>query len=120
MLLAPDGSVHTLSREHGRGCNNEAEAHALIAALTAALELGARQLVIHCDSDVVVQHVVGSKRTTVARLAPLFERARALVACFARVQLELVPRHRNVDADVLARAAVGLPPKSGKRAHAAR
>ena len=112
VLLSPEGVRTTLSHksEHA-GCNNEAEIRALIAALQHAHSVGARDLRVQCDSDVVVQQVAGSKRTDVARLAPLFAEARAWLLRFARVELLWVPRRRNADADALARAAVGLLPK---------
>jgi ribonuclease HI len=112
VLVAPDGTRHTVSRksEH-TGCNNEAEIRALIAALEHAHSLGARNLHVQCDSDVVVQHVVGGKHTEVARLAPLFAEARAWWGRMERAELVLVPRRHNADADALARAAVGLLPK---------
>ena len=112
LLVAPDGTRHTLSQEAAeRGDNNEAEARALIAALEVALSLGAREISVQCDSDVVVQQVAGSERTKIERLASLFERARDLLGRFERAELRLVPRARNTDADVLARAALGLGPK---------
>lgn len=115
LLVAPDGTRHTLSLEAAeRGCNNEAEARALIVALETALDLGARDVSIQCDSDVVVQQVAGAARTKIERLASLFEHARALLARFERAELRLVPRARNRDADTLARAALGLGPKEAR------
>jgi ribonuclease HI len=112
VIVSPEGERHEVSRAGAaRACNNQAEAQALIAALVEALALGARDVVIHTDSDVVVQQVAGSARTSIARLAGLFAQARALMDRFERVELRLVPRHRNTDADALARAAVGLAPK---------
>jgi ribonuclease HI len=49
----------------------------------------------------------------VARLAHVFDEARALIATFTQVELRWVPRHRNCEADTLARAALGLPDKAG-------
>ncbi len=115
LLQAPDGTRHFLSQEaSARGCNNEAEARALIVALEAALSMGAREVMVQCDSDVVVRQVVGAARTKIQRLASLFQRARELLECFERAELRLVPRARNVDADALARAAVGLAPKQAR------
>ena len=112
VLVSPDGERRELSQAGPRlGCNNEAEAHALLLALRTALDLDVRTAVITCDSNVVVQQVAGSARTAIARLAPLFEEARALMARFERVELLLVPRRKNGEADALARAAVGLAPK---------
>ena len=112
VLTAPDGARHTISRVTGhRGDGNEAEARALIAALVHAQELGARSLAITCDSDVVVAHTVRGAATTVPHLAVLYAEARALLASFDDVDLRWVPRHKNTEADALARGALGLPVK---------
>jgi ribonuclease HI len=47
----------------------------------------------------------------ITRLAALFDEARALLSSFEQASLRWIPRHRNVEADALARAAMGLPLK---------
>jgi len=112
LLLSPDGSAHHLSQRHpGQGCNNEAEARALLATLEFALTLGARQLHVRCDSDVVVRLVRDAHSTEAARLAPLFAQLRTRIANFEHVEVSWLPQHRNLEADQLARAALGLPPR---------
>jgi ribonuclease HI len=112
---APDGRVHTISRALAHaGDGNEAEAHALVAALELARSLAVHTLELRSDSDVVVAHVHAKKRTTVARIATPLDHAVALLASFADARLVLVTRAKNGDADALARAALGLK----DRAHA--
>lgn len=120
VLIAPDGTQDTLSLPvEGRGCNNEAELRALMAALQLAKQGGAPALVIHCDNSVVVEQLAGTALEPFLRLAPLFDEVRAELRSFESVRLVWIPRHRNREADALARAAVGLMPKSpaavGKR-----
>ncbi|MEC5384623.1 ribonuclease HI family protein [Uliginosibacterium sp. H3] len=113
VVTAPDGVQHSLSRALGAsGCNNEAEARALIAALQLLHDLGAEQrpLQIHSDSSVLVAQLAGA--TPVARLAHVFDEARVLLAGFGDARLVWVPRHRNRMADTLARAALDLADKS--------
>ncbi|KAF7599330.1 MAG: ribonuclease H [Candidatus Dactylopiibacterium carminicum] len=101
VLLAPDQRRHEFSEAAGRsGCNNEAEARALLSLLRHAKALGARALVVHSDSDVVV------------RLAPLFAELREAMRAFVSLELKWLPQHRNQQADGLARAALGLPPRA--------
>lgn len=92
------------------GCNNEAEMQALIAGLQLALAHHARHLHVVSDSDFVVRHVLGTQRTAVPRFAPLIAEAQALLSRFDQVTLTWQPRHRNPEADALARGALGLPP----------
>jgi ribonuclease HI len=106
---APDGTRHSLSHAApGTGCNNEAEVRALMAALQALQLQGADGLLLHCDNSVVVEQVSSSTAKPIARLANLFDEARALLASFADAQLVWIPGHRNGEADALARAALGM------------
>ena len=115
VLTAPDGTRHTLSAPaEGRGCNNEAELRALMAALLEAKQRGAGELLVHCDNSVVVEQLAGTAVQPFLRLAPLFAEVRAMLRSFPVARLVWIPRHRNREADSLARAAVGLPPKPPK------
>jgi len=110
VITAPDGTQHTISHDTGaRGCNNEAELLALMAALQALQRLGATALQAYCDNSLVIEQLDGRKAKPVARLAGLFDEARALLSGFDSVSLHWIPRHRNALADTLARAALGLP-----------
>jgi ribonuclease HI len=112
VLTAPDGTRHSLSiPAESRGCNNEAELRALMAALQEARRHGAAALVIHCDNSVVVEQLAGTALAPFLRLAALFDEVRAELQTFASTRLVWIPRHRNREADALARAAVGLLPK---------
>jgi len=72
---------------------------------------GATALLVYCDSSVLVEQLGGANVKPVARLASLFEEARALLKSFDHASLEWIPRHRNGEADALARAALGILPK---------
>jgi ribonuclease HI len=112
---APDGSRHTLSQAtHTIGCNNEAELRALMTTLQALQRAGARSVVIHCDNSVVVEQVSQPSAKPIARLAPLFDEARALLQSFEDARLVWIPQHRNTEADALARAALGMGERVAK------
>lgn len=109
MFTAPNGTRHTLSLTAPEtGCNNEAELRALLATLHALRRHGARSLLIHSDSRVVVEQVSSTTAQPMARLAALFDEARALLNAFDQATLLWIPGHRNSEADALARAALGL------------
>ena len=109
VLQMPDGVQHTLSKNlHRSGCNNEAELLALMAALDLADSLGARCLTVRTDSQVLLEQLgpPGPKPARpIERLKPLFEQARQRMQSFDELQLQWLPRHRNNEADALARAA---------------
>ncbi len=116
ILTAPDGTPHELSvTAQGRGCNNEAEARAVMAALLHAKSLGASNLKLYSDSRVVIDQLAEAGAGKIDRLDALFEDIKNLLAFFKQVDLVWIPRRRNTGADTLARAAVGLPPKPPAR-----
>lgn len=122
VLVAPDGSRQALSEAAPEcGCNNEAELRACMAALHRLSAQGATAARLYSDSSILVEQLRGAGGLPpVARLAPLFDEARALLSSFARSSVHWVPRHRNAEADALARAALGLAPKPARTASAGR
>lgn len=112
VLLAPDGAQHALSQAlPGTGCNNEAELQALALALVRLHQLGAQRVVIHTDSSVLLDHLAPEQRCVralrpIARLAAAFAQVHAQLQALDYVELRWVPRHRNGQADALARAAL--------------
>lgn len=118
VLTAPDGARHRLSESPaGRGCNNEAELRALIAALQAVQSWGGRTVCAYSDNRVLVDHLTGKPTGPFTRLAGLFDDARRLLATFEDATVAWIPAHRNGEADALARQALGL---SGRPAPAPR
>jgi len=102
--------VHRESRRTGHGTNNEAEYRAAIAALEAALGLGASHLELRMDSELVVRQLTGRYRVRNPRLAPLYGRLLDLRSRFQSVTFRNVPRGSNRLADVLANQALDRSP----------
>jgi ribonuclease HI len=114
LLIAPDGRREEKSvLLNCTGCNNEAELHALCAALEMAAAAGARRLLLRGDSDVALRYVRGPDSTQIARLSLLVAAACERLRHFDAVQLLWIPRHRNCEADRLSRQALGLQPSPG-------
>jgi ribonuclease HI len=112
VIIEPNGTRHTLSQAtHSKGCNNEAELTALLAALRELRNRGATALLAYCDNSVVVEQLGDGMTKPIARLASLFDEASALLKTFDHAKLQWIPRHRNGEADELARASLGIPPK---------
>ena len=109
LLIAPDGKRHEHSIKTAlNGCSNEAELHALIAVMELSLAANCKRLRVHGDSQVAIRHVTGEETTEIARLNLLIVKAQQLRTRFDELQLIWVPRHRNIEADRLSRAALGL------------
>lgn len=90
----------------GTTTNNVAEYQGLIAGLTAARELGASEVAVRMDSQLVIEQMTGRWKIRHPRLQTLATQAKALAAGFDRVTFEWIPRDRNTHADRLANEAM--------------
>jgi len=92
----------------GQGTCNFAEYRGLIEGLKAAIALGADQIDVYSDSQLLVRQMTGEYRVRNGRLQDLHAEAVALAASFARCTYRHVPRERNRRADELANQAMNL------------
>ncbi len=90
----------------GRTTNNQAEYQGLVRALEDAARLGAHDLDIRSDSELLVRQLKGEYRVKSADLKPLYERAVKLLEGFKAWQIRHVPREHNRRADELANRAM--------------
>jgi ribonuclease HI len=97
-----------MGRVLGRATNNEAEYRALIAALEAARELGAEEVEVLTDSELLQRQLLGRYRVRAPNLKPLFAEARRALGSFPRWSVRHVPREENREADRLANLALDL------------
>lgn len=97
--------LHTVSRRIGRATNNEAEYRAAIAGLEAALALGARDVELRMDSELVVRQLDARYKVRNPSLRRLFGRVKDLQWRFASFRVRHVRREQNRRADQLANEA---------------
>lgn len=90
----------------GEATNNVAEYRALLLALDRLEALGAKEVIIRADSQLMIRQLTGEYRVKNEGLKPLFTEARARLRTFDSVTLEHVPREDNKDADRLANRAI--------------
>ncbi len=90
----------------GHATNNVAEYRGLIGGLESAALLGAREVEIVSDSELMVRQMNGQYRVKNAGLKPLYDKACQLARRFARCQFRHVRREQNVLADKLANLAM--------------
>lgn len=98
--------IASISRPIGRATNNEAEYRAVIAALEKAIGLGARQVALNSDSELVVKQIKGSYRVKKAALKPLHQRVMKLQSSLDSFTIRHIPREQNTEADRLANQAL--------------
>jgi len=101
--------VAEISEKIGITTNNQAEYRALIAGLKKALSLGAREVEIRADSELMVRQMLGQYRVKNEDLKPLFEEARKLLGGMISFKFSAIPRERNKEADKLANQALDTP-----------
>ena len=90
----------------GVATNNEAEYHALLLGLARASQLGAREVEVVNDSQLVARQITGEYRVKKADLKPLHARALAALRGFERWHVRSVPREQNEVADELVNDAI--------------
>jgi ribonuclease HI len=86
--------------------NNVAEYEGLVRGLQKCLSLGAKELTVKSDSELLVRQLNGIYRVKAPHLAPLFGQASQLIKQFGKVSIVHVPRAENKLADALANLAL--------------
>jgi ribonuclease HI len=90
----------------GATTNNVAEYKGLILGLRKAHDLGAREVEVRADSELMIRQLNGRYRVKNAGLLPLFNEARAILNSFARWNAVHVPREENTLADTMSNRAI--------------
>ncbi len=107
VTAADDGTaLHEAGIYIGRATNNVAEYRGLLAGLTTAKRLGAAEVEIVSDSELLVRQMKGQYRVKNAGLRPLFEQARELAESFDRCRFRHIRREENSRADGLVNQAL--------------
>ena len=86
--------------------NNVAEYHGVHLALELMKQLGARDVALKLDSELVVRQLNGEYRVKHPSLRPLFQKARSLMDEFSSVDITHIPREDNKAVDRLANDAL--------------
>jgi len=101
----------------GRTTNNVAEYMACVTALRRAVDLGAQHVLLHTDSQLVVNQYFGKWRCNDPSLVPLLGRLRGLAQRFESFDLKWIPRTQNREADGLSVAGAYRPRPCGVCTH---
>jgi ribonuclease HI len=107
VVSTPEGGVLAEQvRLLGVTTNNVAEYQALLLGLQYARDLGATQVDVVGDSELIARQVTGAYRVKHESLKPLHRAALAALEQFERWSIRTVPRARNAQADALVNAAL--------------
>jgi ribonuclease HI len=107
VATTPDGeSLAERSEFIGEVTNNVAEYRALLLGARLAEELGAREIEVVCDSQLVARQIGGQYRVKHAGLKSLYREAMTTLAHFDRWSIRDVRRENNKRADELVNEAI--------------
>jgi ribonuclease HI len=107
VLTTPEGElVEERAERIGRATNNVAEYRALLLGLERARELGATEVEVIGDSQLIVRQVNGQYKVKDAGLKPLHQQAQQALRAFDSWTVRDVRREQNDAADALLNQAL--------------
>jgi ribonuclease HI len=90
----------------GKATNNVAEYRALLLGLAKARELGADEIEVIGDSELIAKQIQGLYKVKHEAMKPLFLEAKEAIKNFKAFSIRTVPRAQNAQADALVNAAL--------------
>jgi ribonuclease HI len=107
VLSTPDGDVVDEATEViGVATNNVAEYRGVLLGLRRAKDLGATEVALINDSELVARQLNGQYKVKHADMKPLFAEAKKALDGFSRWSIRNVPRAENAAADALVNQAL--------------
>jgi ribonuclease HI len=107
VVSAADGTVlDEVAETIGVATNNVAEYKALLRGIERAAALGASEIEIVNDSELVAKQLIGAYKVKHPAMIPLHQEAVAGLRPFARWRIRSVPRAQNKRADTLVNQAL--------------
>jgi ribonuclease HI len=107
VLSTPAGeTVDERAQLLGTATNNVAEYRALLLGLARARELGASEVEVIGDSELIAKQVQGAYKVKHEAMRPLHSQALKALRLFDRWSIRTVPRAQNAQADALVNAAL--------------
>ncbi len=107
VLSTPDGDVvDEAARTLGSTTNNVAEYRGLLLGLERAAALGATEIEVINDSELIAHQVTGRYKVKHPDMKPLHAEALRALGGFERWSIRPVPRAQNADADALVNQAL--------------
>ena len=107
VVSSPDGAVlDEVAETIGVATNNVAEYRALLKGVERAAALGANEIELINDSELVARQLTGAYKVKHPAMKPLYEEAMAALRGFDAWRIRSVPRAQNAEADRLVNEAL--------------
>lgn len=100
-----DEIVQAAIRLNFEATNNETEYEALILGIESTVSLGARNLLIISDSQLIVNQILGEYEAKTTRMVEYLAKARALLVELEEYEIQQKPRDQNKAVDALSTLA---------------
>jgi ribonuclease HI len=100
------GVLDEVGERIGVATNNVAEYKALLRGIALARALGAREVELVNDSELIAKQLTGAYKVKHPAMKPLYEQAVAALRGFDSWRIRSVPRAQNADADRLVNEAL--------------
>ncbi|KAK0594753.1 hypothetical protein LWI29_000130 [Acer saccharum] len=106
VITTPEGdTVECAMRFDFKATNNQAEYEALLAGLRVCIALGADELEVYSDSQVVVHQVLNEYQAREEHMIAYLDIAKRLLKKFKAYRISQIPREENEKADALSKLA---------------
>jgi ribonuclease HI len=108
-VLIEDASgkiLKEIRRYLGKTTNNQAEYTALLVGLRLSREMGAEDISVFADSELLVKQMRGEYKVKHPLLLPLYTEAKTLTSGLKKFRITHIPRAQNAHADALANEAI--------------
>jgi ribonuclease HI len=99
-------ALKNIDKSIGHATNNIAEYTALISGMEEARGLGAKELIINTDSELIAKQLGGEYKVKNPVLKDLYAKVTRLLNNFEQVRINSIPREDNKVADKLANKAI--------------
>ena len=106
VLLSENEIIFSQGARMGVVTNNVAEYEGLLKGLEKSLELGATEIAVRSDSQLLVRQLLGQYKVKAPHIIPLVEKAKRLLSRFKQVDISHIPREENSVADALCNEAL--------------
>jgi ribonuclease HI len=100
------GVLDEVGERIGVATNNVAEYKALLRGIELAAALGAREVELVNDSELIAKQLTGAYKVKHPAMKPLYEQAMTALRGFESWRIRSVPRAQNADADRLVNEAL--------------
>jgi phosphoribosylglycinamide formyltransferase-1 len=109
ILASPNGNqIQSKALFLGQTTNNVAEYTAIVKALEAAKQIGAKRVAVFSDSELLVKQINGQYKVRSEQIRPFFQQAVSLINEFEECKVKHITRDKNQEADELVNQALNL------------